>query len=177
MTKRIAAMLAAALPAAAAAQPAPVWSTVDCARSRIAPLAEAACGSTGPGSFGDVAGGPGQRHVVRGITPEGYVAITLSEGAESGAYVLSRLDPVGYLKIVDRRAADGSEWAQGTARDGAAYHTFRSSVGEACVGFRKVGERRSLGYAWMMHALLCAPAGRLLEPEGIERFLAAARVR
>jgi hypothetical protein len=161
----------------ASGQQAYAWSDVDCTRSRIAPLAGATCRTTNVAAGGDVAGGPGRRHSVRGTTAHGYVAVFMSEGIGSGAHVLTRKSTLEYLKLIDKRATDGSGWSDRTTYDGADYHTFVSSEGEACVGFRKLGDVRSFGYAWMMNGLLCAPKGQMLQRTQIGQFIDGMHVR
>jgi hypothetical protein len=161
----------------AAAQEALVWSEVDCARSRIVPISGAICRGTNAGAGSEMAGGVGQRHSLRGGTPFGYVSVVMSEGTAGQACVLTLKSTVDYLKLIDVRAAGASGWSGVTKYGDAEYATFKSSEGEECVGFRKLGERRNLGYAWMMHGLLCAPKEQTLQDAQMIRFIDDARVR
>jgi hypothetical protein len=154
-----------------------IWSEIDCTQSRLAPIAGTSCRTTNSVTGGDAAGGTGQRHSVRGTTEQGYVLLSLSEAIGSGAYVLTRMPVADYLKALDKRAANGTDWSGITAYGGADYSTFRSGEAESCVGFRKLGEKRNAGFAWIMHGLLCAPEGQTLQPAQMNQFIDDARVR
>jgi hypothetical protein len=169
--------LAVLVSATAAAQERLVWSEVDCARSRIVPVPGAICRGTNIGAGSEIAGGAGQRHSLRGDTPFGYVSVVVSEGITGEAHVLTLKSAVDYLKLVDERAAGASAWSVVTRYGDAEYATFQSSKGEQCVGFRKLGESRSRGYAWMMHGLLCAPKEETLQDAQMIRFIDDARLR
>ena len=177
--RRLGGIAIAMLPAmtTASGQGTYVWSDVECTKSRVAPISGTTCRTTNVAAGGDAAGGTGQRHSVRGATLQGYVLVVMSEAISSGSYVLTRLSAVDYLKLIDKRAANASDWSEGTVYGGADYYTFQSGEGEACVGFGKLGEKRSGGYAWMMSGLLCAPAGKTLQPAQITQFIDGARVR
>lgn len=162
---------------AASAQDGYVWAEVDCAASRIAPIAGATCRATNAVAGRDAAAGMSRRHSMRGVTPLGHVYVVMSEAVDGGAYVLTLRSTVEYLKLMDRRATDGSGWSATANHGDAEYHTFTSAVGESCVGFRRLGERRSGGFAWMMHGLLCAPEGQTLEPGQLRGFIDATRPR
>lgn len=162
---------------AASAQATHVWADIDCAVSRVVPLPGVTCRTTNVAAGSEVAGGRSQRHAVTGTTPLGYVYIFMTEAVDPAASVATLKDAVDYLKLFSRRAADGSSWSAMSRYDGADYCTFRSAEGEACVGFRKFGDRRSFGYAWIMAGLLCAPKGQVLQHAQIAQFIDGAQPR
>jgi hypothetical protein len=161
----------------ASAQATHVWAEVDCAASRVAPLPGATCRTTNVAAGSEVAGGRSQRHAVVGTTPLGYVYIFMTEAVDSAASIATLKNAIDYLKLISKRAADGSSWSALSGYGGADYHTFKSSEGEACVGFRSFGDRRSLGYAWIMAGLLCVPKGQDLQHPQIVQFIDGARPR
>jgi hypothetical protein len=172
------AALAMMLPmATTSAQTSYGWSDVDCAQSRIVAPQGATCQATNVYTGRDAAGGAGRRHLVRRVSLQGWSLIVISEAIDTGAYIATRTATVDYLKALDKRVSDGSDWSAGTSADGIPTYTFRSTEDETCVGFRKLGEARSLGHAWLMHGLLCLPKGHALSPTETGRFIDSARVR
>ena len=167
------AMLAAT--GATSAQEPLVWTTIDCAASHLAPVEGTACLSTDVVSGGIAAGGRGQRHMLRGTTALGSVVVVMSEALDDLAYVMTLKNTVDFLKLLDRRAADASAWSDAAFHGTAEYFTFRSGDGDRCVGLRRLGANRSLGYAWMIHAILCAASGQALQPGQIVQFIDSVR--
>lgn len=161
----------------ASAQETHVWTEVDCALSRVAPLPGATCRTTNVAAGSEVAGGRSQRHAVAGTTPLGYVYILMTEAIDSAASIATLKNAMDYLKLINKRAADGASWSAVSRHGGADYHTFKSNEAEACVGFRKFGDRRSAGYAWIMAGLLCAPRGEELQHAHLATFIDGARPR
>jgi hypothetical protein len=153
------------------------WSDVDCGQSRIVAPQGATCQATNVYTGRDAAGGAGRRHLVRSDSPQGWSLIVISEAVDTGAYIATRTATVDYLKALDKRVIDGSDWSAGTTDGSIQTYTFRSTEGEACVGFRKVGEARSTGHDWLMHGLRCLPKGHEMSPAEIGGFIDSARVR
>jgi hypothetical protein len=148
-----------------------VWADIDCARSRIVAPPGAICRTTNTAAGSDVAGGLSQRHAVRALGRDGYVYVVMSEALGSTAFIRTLKNEVEYLKLIDRRAADGSGWSSAMTPVGAAYNTFTSAEGEECVGFRRFGAQRAGGYEWVMSGLFCAPKGESARAAQITRFI------
>ncbi|MEK7994679.1 MAG: hypothetical protein AAB403_12815 [Planctomycetota bacterium] len=159
----------------AVAQDAYKWSDIDCGQSRLVPIAGAKCRATNVVSGGDGAGGQFQQWSIQGTGS--YVNIRLHEGLAGASYIHTKQTGVEYLKARDSRAKGSPDMGTAARHGDADYYLFKASGGEECVGFRRYGPSRSMGYAWIMGGVMCAPKGSALTPAQANAFIDSARVR
>jgi hypothetical protein len=149
-----------ALPCAAVAQDAYKWADIDCAQSRIVPLPGVKCRATNVVSGGASAGGQFQRWAILGNQP--YLHVYVAESLESNSYIRTTQTGPDYLSGMNQRAKSAAgAMSEAQRHGGADYYLFKAND-EDCVGFRRYGPSRSLGYAWIMGGVTCAPKGTAL---------------
>ena len=160
--------------ATTSAQDAYKWGDIDCAQSRIVPLSNGKCRATNVVSGGDTAGGQFQRWSVQSSTP--YTHVSLHESLIPNSYIRTTQTGPEYLKSANQRAKSASSISEAKRYSDADFYLFRAND-EECVGFRRYGPSRSVGYAWIMAGVTCAPKGTPLAQARIAEFIDSARLK
>jgi len=152
------------------------WSEIDCASSRIEPLPGLKCRSTG-----SVANPWGGRHLlwsVAGPTPGSYYShLFLSEGATAADAVSVQHSLVDHLKWMNQRAENGTDFGGGGRYRETDWITFKNPQANYCVGFRRLGDSRRMGFAWVMAGIRCWGAKHQPTTAQAHQFMDEARLR
>lgn len=152
------------------------WSEIDCASSRIEPLPGLKCRSTGstPNSWG----APYLQWSVAGPTPgKYYTHLFLSEGATAANAVSVRHSLVDQLKRMNQRAENGTDFDGGGRYQETDWITFKNPQANYCVGFRRLGDSRRMGFAWVLVGIRCWGAKHQPTTAQAYQFMDEARLR
>lgn len=174
--------LAAGVPAAfastAGAQETPKWSDIDCGQTKLVTPAGLRCRSTQEYSggsriaSGSNAGGSTKEWATLG-TVNGrrvyyYAKEALAEKSSVFPYVL-----VDGIKSLSPQGKGATDFSAPQPAGGGEFVRFTSATGDACVGARKEGPTRKLGFHWILFATECAPKGKAISDGEIPDFVAS----
>jgi len=152
------------------------WSEIDCASSRIEPLPDLKCRSTG--SVPNPWGGTYRWWSVAGPTRGSYYThLFLSEGATAADAVSVRHSLVEHLKWMNPRAENGTDFGDGGRYRETDWMTFRNARANHCVGFRRLGDSRRMGFAWVLAGMRCWAAKQQPTTAQAHQFMDEARLR
>jgi hypothetical protein len=149
------------------AQTKAVWSDIDCSQSKIVAPPGLKCRATQElaGSTTAKFAGPGGG---QGVFRE-WATFGKKDGVKLYYLGHETIGPNSYKAVFltleqeirdhSPYAKDGRNFTATSPMAGSDYVRFTSGQGEACVAVRKVGPVRSKGYAWVLLANKCVPAG------------------
>jgi hypothetical protein len=165
----------------AGAQQTPVYSDIDCSKSKIAAPSGLTCRSTQEYNGGrgastmSGAGGTFKRWTSSGTAAGAKLFYYLQEGTTSSSFIYTTNTLEQSVRAFSPQGKDATGFTQTAPMNGADYVRFNSSEGDACVGVRKLGPSRGGGYAWLMYATHCAAAGKSLSDAWIGQFIGELR--
>jgi hypothetical protein len=148
------------------------WREISCSDSRLVAPVDAKCEAAGP--FGSSDGhAQFDGWLVRSDKP--YTHIRMSESRTSVGHIRFDLILVDWLKRMDDRARSAKTFFDRRRFEDADYVLFVSDRAEECVGFRRGGTARSVGYKWTVTGVQCLPRGTPLGDAEAAAFMRVAR--
>lgn len=161
----------------AAAQTDYKFDNIDCAQSRVIPLAGMTCRATNVVTGGSTTGGMFKRWSVAGTTSDAYTHYFIWEGLDMRSHIRIVETLPEYLQWANARAQAGSQFGATTRYKDVDYTTFRGKEGRPCAGFRRLGDSRGAGYAYVMGGIKCWTNEREVTPAQITQFIDEGRLR
>ena len=165
-------------PANVVAQDTIKWSDIDCSQSKIIVPAGVKCRGTQDISGGtSAASGVGAGGSYRNWSASGTVNgaklnYFISEATAARSSIRSILSLDQWLMQNSPQGKGAKNFSASAPTSGGDYVTFTSAAGESCVGVRKYGTSRAVGYSWILYASRCAPGGKALGEADASKLLA-----